>query len=509
MDNIIIGKHTLESLTTGMYSDPYVVFREYIQNSADSIDNAIRTNLVDAGSDEINIRLSPSERKIIISDNGIGINSEEAEQTLISIGNSKKSSDLDRGFRGIGRLAALSYCSTLTFETSALSEAKGTRIIIDSNKLSQLLTAKDNSDVTITEVLNQVYHIEEYQESVNKHYFRVVLDGVEDSSGLNDYESVVAYISQNAPVPYDPIAFIWGTELSRRLLQEGLNINSYNISVSFGNTTTRLFKPYKDRFLVDKGKKQFDQIQDVEIVKIKQSDGTILAIGWIGKTNYFGSIYDKTIKGLRFRKGNILIGDSQTLNTAFKDARFNGWTIGELFIVAPQLIPNARRDNFEKTSAYFVLMEQLRKVATEITREIRAASLKRNSELAMVLEKSSIPAKSAIDAIENGANATTKNRIAQELSSVQKAVFESAVSDNSGLYYQEIAFDELDILIGTLKGATAFKAINALKTLNRAEKMILEQVFNIIISQLGPDSDCLIDAIIDEFSGNEKADEAK
>ena len=138
MSNIIIGKHTLESLTTGMYSNPYVVFREYIQNSADSIDNAIRLNIIGAGSDEITIRLSPAERKIVITDNGTGISSEIAEQTLISIGNSKKSSDLDRGFRGIGRLAALGYCSTLTFETSAVSETESTRIVIDSNRLAAI-----------------------------------------------------------------------------------------------------------------------------------------------------------------------------------------------------------------------------------------------------------------------------------------------------------------------------------------------------------------------------------
>ena len=46
MENIIIGKHTLESLTSGMYSDPFVIYREYIQNSADSIDEAIETGLL-------------------------------------------------------------------------------------------------------------------------------------------------------------------------------------------------------------------------------------------------------------------------------------------------------------------------------------------------------------------------------------------------------------------------------------------------------------------------------
>ena len=237
-------------------------------------------------------------------------------------------------------------------------------------------------------------------------------------------------------------------------------------------------------------------------MKIQQHDGSVLAIAWLGKTNYLGSIYDKTIKGLRLRKGNIQIGDGQTLNTVFKDARFNGWSIGEVFVSSAYLIPNARRDNFEKTPAYFVLIEQLQKVAAEITREIRAASLKRNRELSEELEKTKATVRDAVDAIENGTDIIAKSRISQKLSSAQKAVSNSVVTDESGIYYQEIAFDELDMLIGTLKGTTAFKAINTLKTLNKTEKKILEHVFSVIVDQLGSDADRLIDALIDDFSGN-------
>ena len=226
----------------------------------------------------------------------------------------------------------------------------------------------------------------------------------------------------------------------------------------------------------------------------------MLAIAWLGRTNYLGSIYDKTVKGLRLRKGNIQIGDGQTLNTVFKDARFNGWSIGEVFVSSPHLIPNARRDNFEKNPAYFVLIEQLQRVAAEITREIRAASLKRNRELTMELEKAKATVHDAADAIENGTDITAKSRILPKLSSAQKAVSNSTVTDESGVYYQEIAFDELDMLIGTFKGTTAFKAINTLKTLNKTEKKILEHVFSVIVDQLGPDADRLIEALIDDFA---------
>ncbi|EOS67184.1 hypothetical protein C816_00532 [Oscillibacter sp. 1-3] len=184
----------------------------------------------------------------------------------------------------------------------------------------------------------------------------------------------------------------------------------------------------------------YDGINDIDLIKITQNDGSVLAIAWLGRTNYLGSIYDKTVKGLRLRKGNIQIGDGQTLNTVFKDARFNGWSIGEVFVSSPHLIPNARRDNFEKNPAYFVLIEQLQRVAAEITREIRAASLKRNRELTMELEKAKATVHDAADAIENGTDITAKSRILPKLSSAQKAVSNSTVTDESGVYYQEIAF---------------------------------------------------------------------
>lgn len=83
MSEIIIGKHTLESLTSGMYSDSFVVFREYIQNAADSIDAAYSNHVLSSGDDRITICLSPSERQIVIEDNGLGIASDIAEKHLL------------------------------------------------------------------------------------------------------------------------------------------------------------------------------------------------------------------------------------------------------------------------------------------------------------------------------------------------------------------------------------------------------------------------------------------
>jgi molecular chaperone HtpG len=45
-DKVNIGVNILETLTTGMYRDAKVIFREYIQNSCDQIDEAVASGIL-------------------------------------------------------------------------------------------------------------------------------------------------------------------------------------------------------------------------------------------------------------------------------------------------------------------------------------------------------------------------------------------------------------------------------------------------------------------------------
>ena len=499
MSSIIIGKHTLESLTSGMYSDSYVVFREYIQNSVDSIDEAIRLGLLTPGAEQIVVRLAPTENQIVITDNGLGIPSTDVEKALISIGNSKKSSESSRGFRGIGRLAALSYCQRLTFLTSFKGESIATQIVIDASKLSEILADTSQVDVTAIDVLESVYTVTTFPEREVVHYFTVQMDGVDANSKLLSLADVEDYLTQNAPVSYRP-DFIWGKEIVRRLKKEGLEIGVYNVSLEYGTKSTPIYKPYKDEFVVDKGKNITDMVQDITILKIPSNSNNLTAIGWLAKTNYMGSIYDKAVKGIRLRKGNILIGDHQTLNVVFKDARFNGWSIGEIFAIDKLLVPNARRDNFEKNPAYFALFEQLMTIASGVTKDIRAASLKRNTALSSAIEQLNATAQQATTAIDEGASGVQKGLITKKLKEAQIAVSNSTTNGDSEQYYQDIAFAELDMLIGKLKGTTKYKAINTIDNLTNTEKKILERVIQIVDSLEIECADTVIEAILNEFS---------
>ena len=500
MSEIIVGKYTLETLTSGMYADPYAVYREYIQNAVDSIDAADELEVISRKDANIEIYISHADSQVIIKDNGLGIPCQETEKTLISIGNSRKTSDKSRGFRGIGRLSALSYCDKLTFCTSYPGEECGTRVIVDAKLLAELLADSNSSDVTVSEVLKKSYKIETFNEKKERHYFTVKMEGVGEQTGLTSYEDVAEYLSQSAPAPYNP-QFIWGKEIVRRLEKEGYEIKSYNIDLKYGLETTKIYKPYRDEFLVDKGKNLIDRIQDIEIIGIKQPDGSVSALGWVAKTNYLGSIYDKTVKGIRLRKGNILIGDLQTLNATFRDARFNGWTIGEIFAVDTQLIPNARRDNFEKNTAYFMLFEQLTAISASIVKEIRAASLKRNSELSRVMEQVESTSRAASEAILTGVTSQRKGALAHELKSAQEQMSGTRVNSEYDESCQAIAFEDLDMLIGKLKGATSYKALNTIEKITNTEKKILERVFNVINEKKFENSAEVIEAILDNFAG--------
>ena len=53
----IIGKNVIENLTTAMYEDLRIIYREYIQNSADSIDKAIQQGLLGPGEARVEIEI--------------------------------------------------------------------------------------------------------------------------------------------------------------------------------------------------------------------------------------------------------------------------------------------------------------------------------------------------------------------------------------------------------------------------------------------------------------------
>lgn len=72
-ESLVVGKDIVELLSTAMYVDPLSVYREYVQNSADSIDAAVRRGVLQEGEGRIEILLDPVERSARVRDNGLGV----------------------------------------------------------------------------------------------------------------------------------------------------------------------------------------------------------------------------------------------------------------------------------------------------------------------------------------------------------------------------------------------------------------------------------------------------
>ena len=162
-------------------------------------------------------------------------------------------------------------------------------------------------------------------------------------------------------------------------------------------------------------------------------------------------------------------------------------------------ITNDFDDNFEKNPAYFLLIEQLTTIARVITKDIRTASLGRNSDLSNALAQYEIIQSDAASALNDCIAKEQKGALKQILSGVQQSINNSHSNGESDNLYKEIAFEELDMLIGQIQGATTFKVLNTMKNISNVEKKTLEKVFNAIIEYNKDASTEIIDYILSKY----------
>lgn len=497
MSEIKVGKYTLESLTTGMYNDPKITYREYIQNAVDSLEEAVRINYITKEEMRIEIIINEEDDRIAICDNGVGIQSSRVFEVLTNIGSSKKRYSSNRGFRGIGRLGGLSYCQKLRFITSAKGENVKSIVEYDCKKLKTLLVPGAYENYDLSKVMNEVTSFETETEENEKHYFIVEMIGVDSFSSLLDEEKIKSYIRQVAPVAYKK-RFIWKSEIKRIFEENNLKLDEFPIYVGVDKQSLEcIFKPNNDKFHSNKRQNQNDEIKRIEKFTIEDDDKNILAVGWYGICDFYGMIADKEISGLRVRKGNILIGDDKLLNVIFKEDRFNSWIQGEVFITYDNIIPNARRDDFEQNESYFRLVEELKlKVGEPISSLIRNASKTRNNQF----EKTVTEAKKVIEEVKKVENKgfnskVEKDRYIDRLDKTKVIVEKVKPKDEQESEKKKKAIEEIEITIDKAISEVGYKTDN-IKSIGKKERKILHVITDIISEYLDKD---VVDEIIDRI----------
>lgn len=498
MEDIIqVGKYTLESLTTGMYSDPKIIYREYIQNSVDALEMALQINLLEPQSMRIDIIVDAENSYISICDNGTGVNSENAVSTLMNIGSSQKRHSNNRGFRGIGRLGGMSYCGRLVFTTSAENENIKTTVEFDCKKLRQLLVPGANEDMDLANVLANVTTVKRENEKKEKHYFSVELFDVNSLSDLLNIETAKSYIAQVAPLPYKSRKFVYSPDVHRFLSENGYEIEEFPIFVGETNSDLEpIYKPNRHRYHSDRLKKKNDEILSIRTFSVN-IDGELYALGWYGVCNWLGSLSEHEISGIRVRKGNILIGDNKTLNSIFKEARFNGWTQGEIFVVTDKLIPNARRDDFEQNEPYYKFIEILQNgIGTEITKAIREASSLRNDTSAKIITDVQKQVNDAAITVAEGFNSSVdKSRLLDQLATLGETLKKAKVREELKSKKDELQ-QQLDKTIEEVSDSNNYKMNQVNTGIDKRSKKILAIVSDILSEKLAK---TLVDDIIEEI----------
>lgn len=411
MNKPIAGKFLLEILTKGMYSNPLHVYREYIQNSADAIDRAISDGILSADEAEIHISIDPQKHVAFIRDNGCGIALNSAKLKLLSVGASDKDGVNERGFRGIGRLGGLAYAEKVQFITSAAGETFKTIMVCDCLRMQQLLQKSNNETDDIMETFQAISTFEELPEDMGKHYFEVHLIGVSEESGLLDESRVFQYLSETAPIDFNSQQFIQAGKIHQFFKQKKYTMTCYKILR--GTRKLPIYKLYSRSLSTGKQErtKNKDYVRDIECIYQETSDGKPLYIGWIALTDFSGIISDDSVQGIRFRKGNILIGNNTTFAKFFpsEGAVANRWFAGEIHVLHDDLVPNSQRDDFEPSSIYNEMKKYLSAWAGEINRKYRRGTSEATSALRN-LNKLNEEQKSLEEKIDSGVITSDEKR---------------------------------------------------------------------------------------------------
>ena len=91
-----IGKSQMRQYMGELYEDCMVVYREYIQNACDSIEDAVAAGLItDRKKTTIIVNIDTYNHTISIEDKGIGIPSDKIGPYLVDVASSAKSNTFE------------------------------------------------------------------------------------------------------------------------------------------------------------------------------------------------------------------------------------------------------------------------------------------------------------------------------------------------------------------------------------------------------------------------------
>lgn len=360
-NNIIVGRSMLETITVALYENPIILFREYVQNSLDAHNRAVDSGLPKLKDLNVTITLNKISRTIVIRDNGYGIESyEKFKERMLNIGSSHRLSDKTQyiGFRGIGRISGLPFCTRLIFRSKASGSLAVNECTWLGEEYRSLLNDENISGDLLT-IIDKIVKFDEKEvesKDKNEHYFEVILEGYNDDiHDMLDEKTEVNFkqiLIQMLPLQYDKKFSKAKIIMERYKSFMKEELDRFMISVKLDGVN--LYKQYDDTYMLEsdiifwevRGKKKKDQ-----------SLGDKIGLLWFTFSAHLKSHGNEQCYGILTRSKNVLMGGNDTFAqvadssgsyvTTFREmAQSLRGVYGEFLINSQQLSDNSRRDWF-------------------------------------------------------------------------------------------------------------------------------------------------------------------
>lgn len=358
----IFGKNIIEMLMFNMYDECKVIYREYIQNSFDAIQQAVEKGDLKSINDGIvNVNIDSKHRTVTIRDNGTGIILEKAPSTLLNIAASEKDGYSQAGQYGVGRLVGAGFCSRIVFRTKAKGDNVGTEVVINSDKARSIIRDKNNHNdaVTVMSEISEVSQITDKEE----HFFEVILENIKEGyDELLSEAEITSYLSSVAPIDYS-------FQFKNMIIPKNSEFKKLHSEMKFVKVSVNN-KPITKRYglnVIGTG----DEILGIDVFHLKDED-VELAWGWYAITPFskeIPEVYNEEIepnRGIRLRKNNIQIGDAKLLDKFFHEARGNHYFYGEVHVISPEIVPDSTRQGLASTHEALQLYDLLRNKFAEM-----------------------------------------------------------------------------------------------------------------------------------------------
>lgn len=473
-DTDMVGVGLFDLITGGMYSDPLVLYREYIQNAADAIEM-----LPNPQEGKIEIEIDAVGGKVKIRDNGPGLSHHQAIKALIPISKSNKDNKRNRGFRGIGRMCGFAFAKSVSFRTRTNSDSAVTLVVWDGEALRSCI----GQDFSITDTVARCVKVEQLvMQDAPVNFFEVELTGFSRQAAVAlNCLAVRDYISEIGPVPFSK-DFPYRTEVTKLFEEQQ---NRLEVAIHIIDKTrepylsnTLISKPHSDKVLFRDCKAS--RFMEIENVRVPSQYGEgLAAVGWIAHTDYLGALPRSLgVRCLRARIGNIQIGDEYVFDHLFVEPRFNRWCIGEIHILDSDIVPNGGRDYFELNAHLRNLENHLHQVCQNIERQCRSVSRRRNQ-----LKKVNSLSEDVETVVFLASSGYLSNAAVERLVSQQKKKIITASQTSS--IKESVAYqDQLDLLQSKLD-CIQVNPYNKLAGMSSDEQEVYRSVF-LAVAEVSP-----------------------